>query len=236
MSGWFRWTAGYSAEWNSLFYLSINAKADWADGQKLGDRVLGCVAHSSNYYTSLTYKYDNMNGAGNANANQRVAYTADKISAWHFIYHGYNKNTAQSFFFIKWSTDSAKHQYDAHRHYFAEKFYFLMRPQKYGVVNGQIALVNVVLGKGAFKIADDYTADPDTHKFVEGSVKLSKPVAKVDVSTPAGQTLTSSLNSKPTIDVEHTSDRLPTNINEYGYGFWLKFYTHFPERMWSGRN
>lgn len=126
-----------------------------------------------------------MNGAGNANANQRVQYTADKINAWHFIYQAYNKNTAQSYFFIKWATDSAKHQYDNHRHYFAEKFYFIVRPARYAVVNGQIALTNVVLGKGAFKIADDYTADPDTHKFVEGMIKLNKVIPKVEVSTPA---------------------------------------------------
>ena len=94
VSGWFRWSGAFTAEWTSLFYLSINAKADWADGQKLGDRVLGCQAHSSNFYYSLTYKYDNMNGAGNANANKRLPFTAEKINAWHFIYQGYSKTTA----------------------------------------------------------------------------------------------------------------------------------------------
>jgi hypothetical protein len=35
---------------------------------------------------------------------------------------------------------------------------------------------------------------------------------------------------------EHTLDQIPQALQEYGYGFWMRYLTHYPVRMWSGKN
>jgi hypothetical protein len=35
---------------------------------------------------------------------------------------------------------------------------------------------------------------------------------------------------------ELTLTQLPGLVNEYGYGFWMRYLTHFPVRMWAGKN
>jgi hypothetical protein len=32
------------------------------------------------------------------------------------------------------------------------------------------------------------------------------------------------------------TQELPTNLLEYGYGFWLRYLTTYPTRQWSGKN
>ena len=29
---------------------------------------------------------------------------------------------------------------------------------------------------------------------------------------------------------------MPVKIREYGYGFWMRFMTAYPTRLWSGKN
>jgi hypothetical protein len=31
-------------------------------------------------------------------------------------------------------------------------------------------------------------------------------------------------------------EQLPVNIDEYAYGFWFRYLTHYPTRMWNGKN
>jgi hypothetical protein len=31
-------------------------------------------------------------------------------------------------------------------------------------------------------------------------------------------------------------DDLPVGLNEYGYGFWMRFLTTYPTRLWAGKN
>jgi len=36
------------------------------------------------------------------------------------------------------------------------------------------------------------------------------------------------------IDVEISAEDL-VDVKEYGYGYWLKFTTHYPGRLWRGK-
>jgi hypothetical protein len=35
---------------------------------------------------------------------------------------------------------------------------------------------------------------------------------------------------------ELTTNNLPANLNEYGYGFWFRFLTAYPTRLFAGKN
>lgn len=40
----------------------------------------------------------------------------------------------------------------------------------------------------------------------------------------------------PVLVKEVPPGQLPSNIQEYGYGFWLRYLTTYPTRQWSGKN
>jgi len=48
----------------------------------------------------------------------------------------------------------------------------VLSDSRYQVFQGSTALVNVVLGKGAFKVADDYRATPDIFNVAKGQEKF----------------------------------------------------------------
>jgi len=52
-----------------------------------------------------------------------------------------------------------------------EKFWFLLKDARYQFWNGQISLVNVVLGKGAFKAGPDFNDANDLYSFGAGSAR-----------------------------------------------------------------
>jgi hypothetical protein len=35
---------------------------------------------------------------------------------------------------------------------------------------------------------------------------------------------------------ELVANDLPAVLNEYGYGFWMRFLTTYPTRLWAGKN
>jgi hypothetical protein len=64
VTGWFKWSGAYIADWHMHFRLTINAKADNGDYTKLGDRVLALWANKGLFLYGSVYRYDNMVGAG----------------------------------------------------------------------------------------------------------------------------------------------------------------------------
>lgn len=48
--------------------------------------------------------------------------------------------------------------------------------------------------------------------------------------------LQSSPESKSPVDVEFPADKAPKDRSEYGYGFWMRYLTTFPERLMPGKN
>ena len=43
-------------------------------------------------------------------------------------------------------------------------------------------------------------------------------------------------DSVPSIVKEVPNDQLPSQISEYAYGFWFRFLTHYPTRMFMGKD
>jgi hypothetical protein len=175
-----------------------------------------------------------MNGAGDANINQNMVHQGYNQD-WHFVYFGYSKAEQRAFAWISWRNGVQKLDFPKARHYWSEKFYFLLKDARYQFYSGQVALVNVILGKGAFRVAEDYGGDPDIFNFKSGSDKFKGTVAPI-VSNSGKDTLKAPVNGDAPLTKEHTLDQLPQNINEYGYGFWLRFLTHYPVRMWGGKD
>ena len=67
VSGWFKWSGVYTADWHLVFRFTINNKPDNGDASKLGDRTLAVWANRGQYYHAPTYSYTNMVGGGNPN-------------------------------------------------------------------------------------------------------------------------------------------------------------------------
>ena len=75
-------------------------------------------------------------------------------------------------------------------------------------------MVNVNIGPGSFKgTKDALNNDGDTFKLAEGTTKLQPKVSPVATTTG--------------------SDVIPAHT---GYGFWFRYLTHYPARLWSGKN
>lgn len=71
--------------------------------------------------------------------------------------------------------------------------------------------------------------------MAEGTAKLQPKVAAV--ATSSGNDVIPAHTAKESpVKIEHTNDILPNTITEYGYGFWFRFLTHYPARLWSGKN
>lgn len=125
--------------------------------------------------------------------------------------------------------------YPNFNHFVAERFYFVIRDSRYNNFWGQFSLMNVILGKGAFApTSGDHKAENDLFGFSSGQAKLVPAVPAVAFNSGKAP-LVSSLSSDPVINQQFTSDKLPANIQEYGYGFWIRYTTYYPERQWSGR-
>lgn len=45
-----------------------------------------------------------------------------------------------------------------------------------------------------------------------------------------------SIVSDPAAVTEMPADKLPDDVNEYGYGFWFRFLTMYPVKLMSGKN
>lgn len=52
-----------------------------------------------------------------------------------------------------------------------------------------------------------------------------------DVESKSEGDLPSSFDSEPSKVEEYTEDKLPKIVDEYGYGFWLRFLTVYPKRL-----
>jgi hypothetical protein len=136
---------------------------------------------------------------------------------------------------VKFRTGSAKIEYTGVNHYWAEKYYFTLKDGRYANFQGQLALVNVVLGKGAFKAAEDYqTAPLDVFGYSDGLKQFQGTKGPVKQTTE--DNLVSAVNSEPAVVREHNLDQLPPNIGEYGYGYWFRFLTVYPVRLWNGKD
>lgn len=154
VSGWYKWTGPYAADWHLVFRLTMNSKADNQDYQRMGDRVLTVFANKANFYHCPTYKYVNMNAAGDANVVQNQQHDG-LIQAWHYVYFGYSRTAKRAFVFIQFKNGVKTLDYPNVNHYLTERFFFVQRDARYQNYNGQIALQQVILGNGAFKAATD---------------------------------------------------------------------------------
>lgn len=110
----------------------------------------------------------------------------------------------------------------------AERFYFLLgKDTRYASYNGAIAYVRIHLGKGAFNTK--YDGD-----FNGGADKLISKIEEVDHKVT--DIISVGANDESPKIIELPDDKLPRKIEEYGYGFWLRFLTLYPERLLQGKN
>lgn len=92
----------------------------------------------------------------------------------------------------------------------------------------------VNLGPGAFRLGTDYTHKDDVFGYGAGVDNLLPKTKEVGVKDD-GLLKTAFDDESPKI-IELTDDKLPVNLEEYGYGFWLRFLTTYPKRLLSGKN
>jgi len=76
-----------------------------------------------------------MNGAGNANQVLNLQHQGS-IAAWHFIYFGYSKAQRRAYVNLVLRTGAQQIDYTNTNHYWAEKFFFVLRDARYPNYNG----------------------------------------------------------------------------------------------------
>ena len=99
-------------------------------------------------------------------------------AAWHFIYFGYSKTENRAYGFVKTRTGATVLNWANTKHYWAERFFFTLKDQWSAIWPGQTSLVNVNLGRGAFRAHDsDYNVERDLFAFGLGSERYMPTVA-----------------------------------------------------------
>ena len=176
-----------------------------------------------------------MNAGGDANVVQNLQHDGI-IQSWHYIYFGYSRPLRRAFAFFQFKNGVKTLDYTNINHYLSERFFFVQRDARYNNYNGQIALQQVILGTGAFKPStDNHNTDGDIFNYAAGLAKLAPKVDPVATSTGTRVIPAATDQDSPLVQ-EHTLDKLPDQLNEYGYGFWFRFLTHSPQRLWGGKN
>lgn len=110
-----------------------------------------------------------------------------------------------------------------------------MKDSRYQFWNGNFAHVNVVLGNGAFQTSPNTPDSSDSLAFKKGSQRFWIVGPQIDmtqegvVAQPAGAT-------DPAVSKVVDYDSLPVYMDEIAYGFWFRYLTHYPTRMWNGKN
>jgi hypothetical protein len=110
-----------------------------------------------------------------------------------------------------------------------------LKDSRYYFWNGQYALVNVILGKGSFKVGVDYTDTNDVFAFGSGSAKYWTVGPPIDWKQGATYLWQPSDNTDPVVSKEIPYEQLPIKLDEYAYGFWFRYLTHYPTRQWNGK-
>ncbi|CAK56140.1 unnamed protein product (macronuclear) [Paramecium tetraurelia] len=233
ISGWFKWQQAPQDAWQNLFRVSLNEKP--AD-QYLGDRTLstwigtaeGGIIHMP------TYTYANMNGGGNANVWKNILHK-DRHTKWFFVYFGYSKPQAKAYSYIKWQSDDDFLNYDNTNHYYAPNFQvFFGRDKFYTGWHGKVAFAQFNLGKGAFRSGKDFTHPNDAFGIGAGVDKLKKPDTGFKPADSDPAIKENAFNQDKPIHDKNVNSENP--FDEYGYGFWMRFLTAYPQRLNNGKN
>lgn len=113
----------------------------------------------------------------------------------------------------------------------------MVRDNRYENFQGSVQTVKVNTGPGSFKPGslDDDSDDDSVLGYKTGVVTLIPKVQPVTVNTQNAK-FAPAASGDPVLEVAHPGDKLPSVLNEYGYGFWYRYLTHYPERLWSGKN
>jgi hypothetical protein len=100
-----------------------------------------------------------------------------------------------------------------------------------------MALLNINLGKSVFRALSDYTDENDIFAYGAGSAAFFPKIPSVVIDS-GSDTIASPENAvpKPEFNKVLTSDQIPLNTNEYGYGFWFRYLTRYPFIQWAGKN
>lgn len=124
-------------------------------------------------------------------------------------------------------------------HYYAARYFvYSGKDQHFPGFIGKLSHVNFVLGNGAFRGRPDFRHPDDVFGFHIGESDFyKKPLPKPEPETDKGTGLKIVPNSvndnKPKLDLEESVD---ANLSEYGYGFWARFLTAYPVRLFQGKN
>lgn len=175
-----------------------------------------------------------MNGGGDPNVVQNINHK-DRHVKWFFVYFGYSKKDRAAYSYVKWTDNEDNLNFANINHYFAAKFHvFVGRDAHFPGFNGKLAYVNFNIGGGAFRKGNDFTRDDDAFGFAIGGKELFKPVKPDALPEPDKDVRESkSTDAQPVVDrIGKDNDEL----SEYGYGFWLRFLTAYPERLLHGKN
>jgi hypothetical protein len=233
------------AVWHIIFRLTVNERAINKNASYLGDRTLsawvgtpfgGCLHFP-------TYTYTNLNGAGNANYYQNIAHK-NRHNEWHFIYFAYSRKLRKSKVFVQFKGSKANLNYNTN-HYVPEKFYLWLGRDQHGYphYSGSIGYVRVIFGKGAFDDDNDFHEEGDPFAYDLGWNNLlkekprPKPEDRKDLIDDDDDEFMKTGGTTPApVDKTVPEDKMPRDVSEYGYGFWFRFLTTYPERLLAGKN
>ena len=168
-----------------------------------------------------------MQGAGNANVNQRIQHDG-KFVRWHYIYFGYSKPQNRAYAYVKWASGENSLNFPNTNHYYISKFYMWVPKERfYAAFSGKIGYLNLNFGDGAFRDTNKYDHPDDIFAYGEGYNKLvANNVKEVNVQE-AGLINVAYDQDSPKV-VELNDNQIPIDRDEYGYGFWFRFLYRYP--------
>lgn len=92
-------------------------------------------ANWNNNYHLTCYNYVNMNGAGDNNQYKNYAHQK-QIESWHYIHYGYSKTARKATAYLLFKAGPVRIDFTNTNHFYAEKYYFLLKDIWHGFYNG----------------------------------------------------------------------------------------------------
>lgn len=215
-----------------LFRFTNNDKSENYDYQRLGDRTLAVWASKNELYQGTTYSYTGMAGQGDANIMSNLEHKGAN-KAWHLVYFGYSRPQRKAYLYLTFPSTTMNVEYKNINHYLAVKLFLTLRDQRYTNFIGQYALVNANIGPGAY--TGNLTHSKDVFNFDVGVQAFYSKGEKV--FNPKGdEKIVNSGAEGPKVLEKQFSDGDLIKLKEYGFGFWCRFLTNYPNRLLKGKD
>lgn len=230
VSTWFRWVETKRVPWEGIFTLTYNEPEHYQNAKRAGDRVLSLLQYADGRLFFSTYT--NIKDDGFEYIYHESSVPELIQGSWIYAYFGYSRQHENAISYIKYRSGEdfgilqAVHRVPKYLALFKAKDTF------HTPFNGKIAYFELLVGPGSYH---EKNFD-NVNSYVKGLNEFA-PAKPITWNHPEDQFAVSASEEADAVFEEwEDGDTAETNIDgisEYGFGFWFRYLTTFPEHLYE---